>query len=115
MFLRATETTSFEWYGLAIADHTAALELSASVATIDVPPGVRHPRAWSDRSDKYYLVVIGRVHFEVGGESSELGPADVCIVRRGERFEYANRTPRKARLTLVHTPPFEPDAEHLEE
>jgi mannose-6-phosphate isomerase-like protein (cupin superfamily) len=115
MFLRATETTPFEWCGLAISDHTAALELSSSVATIDVPPGVRHPRAWSDRSDKYYVVVEGRVHFDVGGESSELGPADVCIVRRGERFEYANRTSRTVRLTLVHTPPFDPDTERLEE
>ncbi|MGH8983031.1 MAG: cupin domain-containing protein [Acidimicrobiia bacterium] len=86
-----------------------------SVATIDVPSGVRHPRAWSDRSDKYYVVVEGLVHFEVGGESSELRPADVCTVRRGERFEYANRTPRTARLALVHTPRFDPDAERLEE
>jgi len=115
MFLPATEATPFEWYGLAISDHTAALELSSSVATIDVPPGARHPRAWSDRSDKYYVVMEGRVRFEVGGESSDLGPADVCIVGRGEIFEYANRTPRPARLALVHTPPFDPDAEHLEE
>jgi mannose-6-phosphate isomerase-like protein (cupin superfamily) len=115
MFLLAREITPFEWYGLAISDHTATLALSSSVATIDVPPGVRHPRAWSDRSDKYYVVMEGRVHFDVGGEGSALGPADVCIVRRGERFEYANRTPSTARLALVHTPPFDPDAEHLEE
>jgi mannose-6-phosphate isomerase-like protein (cupin superfamily) len=97
MFLRATETIPFEWYGLAISDHTAALELSSSVATIEVPPGVHHPRAWSDRSDKYYVVVEGCVHFDVGDESSELGPDDVCIVRQGERFEYANTTSRTAR------------------
>jgi mannose-6-phosphate isomerase-like protein (cupin superfamily) len=115
MFLPATEATSFEWYGLAISDHTAGLELSSSVVTIDVPPGARHPRAWSDRSDKYYVIMEGRVRFQVGGESSDLGPADVCIVGRGEIFEYANRTRRPARLTLVHTPPFAPDAEHLEE
>ena len=85
------------------------------MATIDVPPGARHPRAWSDRSDKYYVIMEGRVRFEVGGESSDLGPDDVCIVGRGEIFEYANRTPSPARLALVHTPPFDPDAEHLEE
>lgn len=115
MFLPATEASPFDWYGLAISDRTAALELSSSVATIDVPPGARHPRAWSDRSDKFYVVMDGRVRFDVGGEGSELGPADVCIVRRGEIFEYANRTPRAARLALVHTPRFDPDAEHFEE
>ena len=115
MFLPATEAIPFEWCGLAISDRTPALGLSSSVATIDVPPGARHPRAWSDRSDKYYVVMEGRVRFEVGGESSDLGPADVCIVSRGEIFEYANRTPRPARLALVHTPPFDPEAEHLEE
>jgi len=114
MFLPATETTPFEWYGLVISDHTAALELPSSVATIDVPSGIRHPRAWSDRSDKYYVVLHGLVHFEVGGESSELAPSDVCIVRRGERFKYANRTPSTARLALVQTPRFDPDAEHIE-
>jgi mannose-6-phosphate isomerase-like protein (cupin superfamily) len=115
MFLPATEAIPFDWHGLVISDHTAALELSSSVATIDVPAGARHPRAWSDRSEKYYVVMEGRVRFEVGGESSDLGPADVCIVRRGEVFEYANRTPRPARLALVHTPRFDADAEHLEE
>ena len=115
MFLLASETTPSEWHGLAISDHTATFELSSSVATIDVPPGVNHPRAWSDRSDKYYTVMDGQVQFDVNGESSELGPADVCIVRRGERFEYANKTSRTARLTLVHTPPFDPGAEHLAE
>jgi hypothetical protein len=52
MFCPATDATPFDWNGLVISDHTAALELSSSVATIDVPPGARHPRAWSDRSEK---------------------------------------------------------------
>lgn len=115
MFLPATEAPAFEWYGLAISDRTAALELSSSVATINVPPGARHPRAWSDRSDKYYVVMEGQVRFEVDGEGSDLNTADVCIVRRGEIFEYANRTPRPARLALLHTPRFDPNAEHLDE
>jgi mannose-6-phosphate isomerase-like protein (cupin superfamily) len=115
MFLPTADAPPFEWCGLAISDRTAALELSSSVATIDVPPGARHPRAWSDRSDKYYVVMEGRIHFEVEGEISDLEPADACIVRRGERFEYANRTPRPARLALIHTPRFDPDAEHFEE
>jgi hypothetical protein len=74
MFCPATAATPFDWNGLVISDHTAALELSSSVATIDVPPGACHPRAWSDRSDKYYVVMEGKVRFEVSGESSDLGP-----------------------------------------
>jgi hypothetical protein len=89
MFCPAIEAIPFDWNGLVVSDHTAALELSSSVATIDVPPGARHPRAWSDRSDKYYVVMEGKIRFEVSGEGSDLGPADVCIVRQGEIFEYS--------------------------
>jgi mannose-6-phosphate isomerase-like protein (cupin superfamily) len=114
MFRPTADTAPFDWHGLVISDRTATVAMSSSVATVEVPPGARHPRAWSDRSDKYYVVMEGRVHFVVGGETSELGPADVCIVPRGEVFAYENRTPRPARLALVHTPRFDPEAEHLE-
>lgn len=113
MFLRANQVTPFEWNGLWISDHTATVELSSSVAIIDVPPGAHHPRAWSDRSDKYYVVIEGGLRFEVKDETSDLGPADVCVVLRGDTFQYANTGPLPARVALFHTPRFDGEAEHL--
>jgi mannose-6-phosphate isomerase-like protein (cupin superfamily) len=113
MFLCANQVTPFEWNGLAISDRTATVALSSSIAIIDVPPGARHPRAWSDRSDKYYVVIEGDLRFEVKNEASDLGPADVCVVLRGDPFEYANTGALPARVALFHTPRFDGDAEHL--
>ena len=113
MFLRASQVTPFEWNGLVISDHTATIELSSSVAIISVPPGARHPRAWSDRSDKYYVIMQGDLRFEVNDEASDLGPADVCVVLRGDTFEYANTGRLPACLALFHTPRYDGEAEHL--
>jgi mannose-6-phosphate isomerase-like protein (cupin superfamily) len=113
MFLRANQVTPFEWNGLSISDHTATVELSSSLAIIDVPPGAHHPRAWSDRSDKYYVLIEGDLRFEVEDEASDLGPADVCIILRGDAFEYSNTGTVPARVALFHTPRFDSEAEHF--
>src|SRR5215211_920960 len=98
MFLLAREITPFEWYGLAISDHTATLALSSSVATIDVPPGVRHPRAWSDRSDKYYVVKAPRWGPQTSVSSGEVSASSM---RTGRRVWLASRlsTHRRSILT----------------
>ena len=114
MFLAASDFEPFAWHGLAIRDYTMALDLSSSVAWIDVPPGVRHPRAHSERSDKYYIVVSGTVGFTVKGDTCTLGEGDVFVVTRGVVFEYENSTSEPARLVLIHTPMFDADAEVIE-
>ena len=76
-----------------------------------VPPSGEHPHAYSKKSDKYYLVTRGFIHFTVSGEESTLGEGDFCLVRRGEVFSYRNLTQEIAELALLHTPPFDPSAE----
>ena len=105
----SVEETCFE--GLRIFDYTAGSDTSSSVAAIEVPPGVRHREAWSRRSDKYYYVAAGRIRFAVEGAEHDLGPGDLCLVRQGERFSYANPTQEVATLLLVHTPGFDLDSE----
>lgn len=114
MFLSANRSEPVAWNGLEIRDYTAALDLSSSVAWIDVPQGTRHPRARSDRSDKYYVVVAGTVRFTTEGRTYTLGEGDVFVVPRGVSFEYENPASEKARLVLVHTPMFDAAAEVLE-
>ena len=114
MFLPANGSEPFAWCGLHIRDYTAALDLSSSVAWIDVPRGIRHPRARSGRSDKYYVVVAGSVRFNAEGRTYDLGEGDVFVVPRGVSFEYENAASEEARLVLVHTPMFDADAEVLE-
>ena len=97
--------------GIQIRDYTAALALSSSLAHIRVPPGARHTLSWSTRSDKYYYILSGALHFEVDGTGSTLGTGDVCIVKKGQPFTYENRSDGPVEMILFHTPSFEMEAE----
>lgn len=111
MLIRKSSLEPIDFDGLSIFDYTANADLGSSLATIDVPPGGRHPRAWSRRSDKYYFVTNGRVRFTIDDETSELTKGDFCFVRQGVVFSYENVSSEPAGLILVHTPAFELSAE----
>jgi mannose-6-phosphate isomerase-like protein (cupin superfamily) len=68
---------------------------------------VRHKEAWSRRSDKYYLVISGQIAFELEGTEYLMSAGDLCVVERGRRFSYSNRSGNVATLVLVHTPSFD--------
>lgn len=113
MIIRRASLTPFDFGGLQIFDYTAGLESSSSLAVIEVPPGATHTEAWSKRSDKYYLVTSGTIRFVLEGVECDLAAGDVCLVRQGQRFRYANRNETQATLVLVHTPSFNLDSEVL--
>ena len=115
MLIRGDALSPIDFGALLIFDYTAGYELGSSLAVIEVPPGVHHAEAWSERSDKYYLVIGGTIHFVLDGEQSDLATGDFCLVRRGRRFSYFNEGPAAARLVLVHTPSFDLQAERLVE
>lgn len=104
-----------EFGGLEIRDYTAERDGSSSMAEITVPAGTRHKRAWSKRSDKYYYVIDGRLSFIVDNQVVDLSTGDACIIRRGARFSYENKTVAVAKLLLVHTPSFDLAEEVFEE
>ena len=104
-----------EFDGLKIRDYTAEQDGSSSMAEIMVPAGVRHKRAWSRRSDKYYYVVDGRLSFIINDQVVDLSTGDACIIRQGARFSYENKTESIVKLLLVHTPSFELAEEVFEE
>ena len=105
----------FDFDGLEIRDYTADLKESASWAEISVPAGVRHKRAWSRRSDKYYYVLVGRLRFTIDDRVVELAAGDLCIIRKGGQFSYENTTAEISRILLIHTPSFDLDEEVFEE
>jgi len=107
MLVKHSAIKPIDFGGLQIYDYTAGQKFSASLATIQVPPGARHPRAWSKRSDKYYYAIAGEIRFKVNGETFDLMAGDLCIIRQGEHFEYENVTEEFATLLLVHTPDFD--------
>ena len=113
MIVRGASLSPIDFGGLRILDYTAGKDLDASIALIDVPPGARHAEAWSERSDKLYLVVDGAIRFVLDGEETDLGTGDVCLVRRGRRFSYDNASTSAAKLVLVHTPSFDLASEHF--
>ena len=111
MIIRRESIEPIDFHGLEILDYTAEQDTSSSLAVITVPPGSRHPEAWSRRSDKFYYVVSGSISFTLDRESYLLGSGDCCIVLQGQRFSYENTTQETAELLLIHTPGFEMESE----
>ena len=115
MIVHRNALSAIDFEGLLIYDYTARQETNASLATIEVPPGVRHREAWSKRSAKYYYVIAGQICFALDGQEHDLTAGDFCLVPQGQRFWYENRTQEPATLILVHVPSFDLDAEVFEE
>lgn len=115
MIISRESLSPIDFGGLRIFDYTAGHDLSSSLAVIEVPAGARHAEAWSERSDKYYLVTAGAIEFELEGRKSPLGVGDFCMVRRGQRFAYSNPASDLATLVLVHTPSFDLASERFVE
>jgi len=113
VFLSRNSICPIDFNGLRIFDYTAAQSLGSSIAVIDVGPGVRHNEAWSQRSDKYYLVVAGEVRFVLDGDEHVMTVGDFCVVKQGRRFSYSNASSAVATLVLVHTPSFDLGAERF--
>ena len=112
MIVRKSNAARINFDGLGILDYTAGLEgLAASVASIEIPPGTAHTRAWSRRSDKYYLVTSGSIRFTHEDEQFDLEAGDFLLVKQGRVFSYSNVQAAPAMLVLVHTPPFDPENE----
>ena len=105
MFIRTAAIDGFDFEGLWIRDYTVGLDVQSSFAGIVAPPGSRHRPAHSRRSDKLYYVLEGTVSFKIGGGTATLSAGDLAIVPRGTVFSYKAHEER-ARLLLVHTPPF---------
>lgn len=115
MMISRKSITPINFEGLEIRDYTDDLHPSSSVAEITVPAGVRHRRAWSKRSDKYYFGLQGRLWFTIGDAAVDLGTGDLCIIHKGDRFSYENRSDEVARVLLVHTPSFDLTQEVFED
>ena len=107
MLIRHDALSPIDFGGLSIFDYTAGHDVSSSLAVIDVPAGARHAEAWSERSDKYYLVIAGTLRFVLEGKQFELAAGDFCLVGKGRRFSYANESSSAVKLVLVHTPSFD--------
>lgn len=114
-YVRFGDITPFDFRGLQICELTPEPLSSASIAQIEVPPEVAHPKAKSTHSDKIYVCVGGTVTFNVGGDQVELGFMDVLVVPRNEWFCYSNRESKVAQLLLVHVPPFNINSEVFSE
>ena len=115
MIIRHDAVDPLEFDNFKILDYTAGQDNSSSFAEITVPVGVSHRLSWSNRSDKYYYIARGDVHFRVNKESHNLCAGDFCMVPKGERFRYTNIGSRDAVLILVHTPSFRLECEEFED
>jgi mannose-6-phosphate isomerase-like protein (cupin superfamily) len=115
MKIERVSVQPIDFDGLEIRDYTADRDGGSSFAEIIVPAGIRHRRAWSMRSDKYYFGLQGKLTFTIGDQAVELAAGDLLIIRQGDRFSYENRTEEVAKVLLVHTPSFDLSQEVFEE
>ena len=97
----------FDFDGLCIRELTPSSLESASIATIDVPPGARHRTARSSKSEKLYVCLKGFISFVVQNRETTLGPLDVLHIPTHEWFSYFNEGGKPAKLLLIHIPPFD--------
>ena len=110
-YVRCNDVASFRFGDLQIRDLTAQAISSASVACVEVAPGVAHDLAKSTKSDKFYVCIAGALVFEVNERRVELGPLDLLVVERDEWFAYRNEGEETATLLLVHVPSFDSESE----
>ena len=106
-------TIPFDFDELSIRELTPTSLKSASIATIDVPPGARHRTARSSRSEKLYVCLDGPLSFVVRDRKIALGTLDVLHIPTHEWFSYYNESGKPARLLLIHIPPFDLDSEEF--
>ena len=104
---RLQNVTPFDFAGLLIRDPDLASIASASVAHIEVAPGVSHPKAKSTVSDKIYICIDGSLVFTVGDTRIEIQPIDLLVIQKEEWFEYKNVGSDTATVLLIHVPPFD--------
>jgi mannose-6-phosphate isomerase-like protein (cupin superfamily) len=115
MIIKHNTIKPIDFEKLEIVDFTAGQNNSSSFAEITIPAGISHKLSWSNRSDKYYYVVQGKINFTLEDDSYELFAGDVCIVPKGKQFRYKNIGDTEAKLILVHTPSFKIEYEGFEE
>lgn len=111
--VKRTTTAPFDFYGLRIRELTPEDFSTASVAEVEVPPGVSHPAARSTKCDKLYICLKGMVKFQSHGQVRELQFLDTLLIKKSEWFRYTHDTSDIARMLLVHVPPFDSAAEEL--
>ena len=114
-YVRNSDAASFRFGDLQVRDLTAQSLSSASVAHVEVAPGVAHDTAKSTKSDKFYVCIAGNVVFEVNTQRVELGPLDLLVVERDEWLAYRNESEHTATLLLLHVPPFDLESEVFQE
>ena len=111
IYSRLQNVTPIDFMGLLIRDPALESMPSASVAHIEVAPGVSHPRAKSTMSDKLYICIDGSLAFTVAGRRVEVEPTDLLVIQTNEWFEYENVGTKIATILLIHVPPFDLESE----
>ena len=97
----------FDFQGLAIREITPDEFKHGSIATIEVPPNVKHSRAKSTRSDKIYICMEGTIAFKIEGKDLEMRQSEIIYIPKNEWFQYENKSSTTAKLILIHTPSFD--------
>lgn len=107
LLITQNKTKTFDFHGIKITDYANVKVKSASVAVIEVLPGIQHQTARSTRSDKFYFCLEGSVTFQVDEKKIILHPMELLIIFKNEWFSYSCDEKKQARMLLFHSPSFD--------
>lgn len=101
---RHTEASSYQFGDLGVRELSPEAMEAGSMAEITVPIGIERPARVSEKVDRVYVGLAGRVEFTVEGEVVTLGGGDVIHIARGEEYGFVNQGREEARLLLFRSP-----------
>ena len=96
-------------HGLRVSDYGTIGEAKASAAMVEIPPGAKGPWVRCSGRDSSYLVLGGRVEFNVDGVLYRARKGDLLVVPTGVVFRYANWWGKGARMVVLHVPACNPE------
>lgn len=70
-------------------------------------PGQQQKVHSHERSSKVYVVLEGHGHFQIGGETKELGPGQTVLAKAGVEHGVENRSLERLVLLVSMAPPPE--------
>jgi mannose-6-phosphate isomerase-like protein (cupin superfamily) len=92
--------SSLEGSTLKGADHGATISL-----ILDHSEPGQGPRLHRHTYDETWVVIEGKVTFEVDGSEEQAGPDDIVIVPAGAAHKFTNDGPGRSHLVCIHASP----------
>ena len=105
-----TKQPDVSWDGFSCWVYNSGDDFS-SASGLYIQLSGRHGKVKSQISDRVYLILSGKVKFDIDGKSIKAAKDDVIIVPKDTPYDYWNMDGSISELFLVHTPAYQHNQE----